>query len=347
MYAVDEEEKHHKKKKKKDKNKEANFDDDPTEQREAQQEMESFLDQLLSSDNKRMDEQRAVMSPFTTSTPPEPSPPTHHDPHQSLPATHHKISISPSESSHGSLEHTSPILSTQYTDNKGASFQSFSEEDSWVSVESVGSGGVAKDHQYVNGETGHTHYHPKVEVIKREEGRSRSRSEENVYTFGQRHSSLEDILRPTSEVSLIPHSHNYPSHHHQVSNSSDVSSSIDSSNMSTSGGGGAHHESIPSFGNQEIIKEMSQEDEGGCGHDSDESLPLNEFNSSIVSSVSDNTRDSRSLSFYSATLGLDFSSVPSARKISVPVGVGAASSSGGRRLSSPPMMVYEEDIVEM
>lgn len=336
LYALDEEEnKQHNKKKKKDKaHKDAIAD--PNEQRDSQQAMENLLDQLLSSENKRMDEQRAVMSPYTTSTPTsDPSPPLNQ-------STHHKISISPSESSHGSLEHTSPVLSTLYTSTKGPSTSSadhsFSEEDTWESEVGVGNTG-----QYVNGAETRK---PSIEVI-REEQRSRSRSEENVY---KRHSSLEDILRPTSEVSLIPHNHTHtapPPHNHQLSNnSSDVSSSIGS--MSTSGG--IHHESMPSFGNQEVIQELSQEEETGRGQENgrgsddsyDEYQPLDEFNSSIVSSIS----DSRSLSLYSATLGLDINTVPAARRISVPVRMGVASSSAGRRLSSPAMM-WEEDIVEM
>ena len=272
--------------------------------------MEDFFNQLMSSKSSRMDEQRATMSPPI----PLISQPSLH--------THHTISVSPSESSRESIESTSPT----HNSYPKTYFQPLSDKDNWISDESIG-------RDYVNMET--SLQHPKVLSVMRQT-RSRSKSEDNVFSLGERRSSLEDILRPTSEVSLS-------GHHHEISNSSDLlsdsRSSFDTSSMS-------YHESVPSFSNPSVIEEYSQEEsqkpQDGC-HENVVSA-----STSITSSLSDLVKqDVQSLSYYSATLGLSSSML---RRTSIPVSFNVMEGvpDGGRRLSSPPtMMSWNEETVEM
>ena len=233
------------------------------------------------------------------------------------PPTHHKISVSPSESSHESITSTSPSRSVNH-------YQS--EEDSWTSHDS-------NRRHYVNIDM--MGYNPRIAVMQRET-RSRSKSEDNVFSLSERRSSLEDILRPTSEISL-------GGHRHEISNSSDLLSDTPSSIDSIS-----YHESVPSYStvnpsttidehlNENISKtnEIEETDQVDQLHTS----------TSVVSSLADLVRsDSQSLSFYSATLG-----VSATRRSSNPVTTPVVAGGNGRRLSSPPtMMTWEEEAVEM
>ncbi len=170
------------------------------------------------------------------------------------------------------------------------------------------------------------------------ETRSRSKSEDNVFSLSERRSSLEDILRPSSEISL-------GGHRHEMSNSSDLlsdtPSSIDSSSIS-------YHESVPSYSAvnpSTIIDEHLNENmsETNVLEETDQVDQLH-TSTSVVSSLADLVRsDSQSLSFYSATLG-----VSATRRSSIPVTSPAVAGGNGRRLSSPPtMMTWEEEAVEM
>lgn len=277
---------------------------------EDQQEMEDFFNQLMTSKSSRMDEQRSVMSPSFVPV------------SQSLP-THHTISVSPSESSHDSIEITSPTQSNY----PKKYFQSLSDKDKWISNESIG-------RDYVNTESSSR---PKLLSVVRQ-SRSRSKSEENVFSLNQRRASLEDILRPTSEVTLSIHEH-------EMSNSSELLSESHSSiDTSTSM---SYHESVPSYSgtNSNVIEELSQENEedrkqNGC-HESVVS------STSITSSLSDIIKqDVQSLSYYSATLGLDPSML---RRTSSPAVFNVIEGGVGnrRRLSSPPTMMTWNETVEM
>ena len=282
-----------------------------------QQDMEQFFEMLMSSDSSRIDEQRANTSPSS-----------------SLPPSHHKISVSPSESSHESVENTPT------TDIPKGYYRALSDHDSWVSEESV------NKQDAVLG-TDIRPLHSRVSIL-RQPARSRSQSEENVFNPSERRPSLEDILRPSSEVSL---------HRHEISNSSELLSNSHSS-VESSSVGCSVHESVPSFGNQNMAEELdTSSKDGRVSALSEKDLEkggesLDVTVSPESSGLASAKKNSKTLAFYSATLGLTMKAPNRPTRTSVPAfsqQVEPYKVVSGRKLSTPSIMMtwMEDESVEM